>query len=142
MDKRVSKLLGPIAEPSGASEAALARLAQYAGVSLPADYLAFLRWSNGAEGLLAFSDEPGPYLALCSTEEIPELTDLGQAMHPGCLRIGGSGDSTFYLLLDVRGGSPETVKFLQFDPYGDGDGIEYQTDSFGELLEHLVEWAP
>jgi hypothetical protein len=142
VDERISKLLGPIAEPSGASDEALGRLLQYVGVPLPADYLEFLRWSNGAEGFLGSDDEEGPYLALCRAEEIPELTESGKAMHPGCLHIGSSGDSTFCLLIDVSGSTPETAQFLQFDPYGDGDGIECRTGSFGELLEHLADWAP
>lgn len=58
MDERIVELLEPMQKHMGASEQALQRLAQYAGGDLPADYLEFLRWSNGAEGAMR------PYLAL------------------------------------------------------------------------------
>src|SRR6266567_3015462 len=144
MDKRIVELLEPIADRPGASEEALEHLRQYVGAELPAEYLDFLRWRNGAEGLVvadgyigARVGEEHSWLALYRAEEIPELTDLGSKMHPGYLAIGGSGDSTFYVLLDTSSRSPETMEFVQFDPYGEGDGIEYRTTSFYELLDHL-----
>ena len=149
VDERVAQLLQPIADRPGASEAAIARLRQYVGADLPSDYVDFLRWRNGAAGLVvaegvigAVVGEEHSWLVLYPAEEIPELTDFGAPMHPGYLCIGSSGDSTFYVLLDIRSRNPQTMEFAQFDPYGfgpsgDEDGIEYRTTSFYELLKHL-----
>jgi hypothetical protein len=144
MDKQIVELLEPIADRPGASEEALEHLRQYVGADLPTEYLGFLRWSNGAEGFMRSTGwlgkklgGEGHYLALYRAEKIPELTDLGSDMPPGYLAIGNSGDSTFYVLLDTRSRNPETMEFVQFDPYGEGAGVEYRTTSFYELLDHL-----
>ncbi len=143
MDERIAKLLASVGEGPGASEAAIARLWQYVGADLPPDYLDFLYWRNGWSGFLATGgvigeklDGKGLYITLYSAEEIPELSDLGAAMHPDFLDIGDSGDSTFSILLDTTSRDPETMEFAQFDPSGYDEGIEYRTASFSDLLEH------
>ena len=52
MEQTFADLTHQMDHHPGASEVVLAELQDEAGVTLPADHLAFLRWSNGAEGRL------------------------------------------------------------------------------------------
>jgi hypothetical protein len=70
----------------GATEPALRALQAEARTELPDDYIAFLRWSNGAEG------EIGPnYIVIWSAEEIEQDPYPWEEVIPGILFITSDG---------------------------------------------------
>jgi hypothetical protein len=135
MDERIVKLLEPMTRCPGASEAALERLRAYAGADLPADYLEFLRWSNGVSGLLATPRQhlaqlggTGPEGHLHSAEETIDWTESWTG-RLGYLFIGAFNDSGDHLLLDTRSSDAGALPYLLVDAYWSADdGEEWEGD--------------
>jgi hypothetical protein len=154
MDERIASLLEPLERLPGASEEVLERLRQTAGGDLPADYVEFLRWSNGAVGtvrpalsVIAEQGVAGSDLRLFSAELVLELTGIFGQLWPGYLVLGGQATAnprvlvdTFLLLLDTRAPQGGVAPFAVADVYPEEgtDGIEFRTHTFYELL---VQWS-
>jgi hypothetical protein len=150
MHDRLVKLLEPMSQRPGASEATLQRLRNYVGADLPADYLQFLRWSDGVWGVMRTPRQPiaalggtGPQGSLHSVAEAIEYTQAwtGRA---GYLWLGAFNDGSDHLLLDTRGGDPKSMVYLRVDQYWDEDAPDssqrykpYRTTSLYDLLHHL-----
>jgi len=75
----------------GANEKALGELQRAVHIELPADYLAFLRWANGAEG-----DIGRNYVQLWSVEEITSDPYPFEEFVPGLLFIAGDGGAGLF----------------------------------------------
>src|SRR5438876_3839984 len=108
MDGQIATLLEPLEKSAGASEEVIERLRQFAGGELPADYLEFLRWSNGAVGtmrpalpLIAALGLEGPDLCLFSAELVLELTSFFGQSWPGYLVLGGQATANPRVLVDT-----------------------------------------
>lgn len=86
------RLLGPDLLPEvGATDAALTRLETQATIVLPADYLAFMRWSDGIEGKI------GPnYVAFWPAGEIASNPYRYAEFVPGLLFFGGDGGAALF----------------------------------------------
>jgi hypothetical protein len=131
MEERIVKLLEPMKKRPGVSEESPHRLCRAVGAELPAEYLEFLRWSDGAKGpmrpylpLIAERLTDAPHHVLFSAEEVLELTvspksyaQKWRALYPGYLVISfGAG----YLgLLDLVGRKPETMTYAVADEFLD-----------------------
>ena len=78
----------------GASEAQVKSLHEALGMSLPQDYIAFLIFSNGAEGFVG----PNSYLMLWSSSQIPELNAAYSVSEfaPELVLFGTNGGGTGY----------------------------------------------
>jgi hypothetical protein len=85
------KLVRAMSKQPGATESALSTLEEQARVGLPNDYLAFLRWRNGAEGAI------GPnYLVILSAEEIAEDPYPWEAFVPDVFFIASDGGEALF----------------------------------------------
>jgi hypothetical protein len=136
---------------SGASEAELERLRQYVGADLPADSLGFLRWSNGAHGvmgttrpLIADLGGMGPIGRLYGAEEAIEHTEYWKRP-TGYLHIGDFNDASLRILLDTRSGDTGSMMFAMADVYWDEAVDEdreeeqpYRAASLYDLLDRLA----
>jgi hypothetical protein len=80
MDERTAKLLEPTNRRPDVSEGSLKRLRRAVSAELPAEYLEFLRWSDGAKGPMR------PYLPLIAER----LTDAPHGSDTGLARFGSS----------------------------------------------------
>lgn len=117
----------------GASDDAIEELRTKARVSLPDDYLAFLRWSNGAEG------EIGPnYLRISSAEDVAEDPYPFADYVPGLLFIGSDGGEALFAF-DTRS-DPMPIVITHTD---DLDGMLVQLGaSFSDFLDVMarIDW--
>jgi hypothetical protein len=94
MDDRWPEFFGRMSRNPGAAEEAIARLQAAARVPVPDDYLAFLRWCNGAEG------EIGPnYIRFDAAEDVANREYGGYVFEefvPGLWFIGGDGAEALF----------------------------------------------
>lgn len=84
----------------GASEPAIAAAEQAIGRSLPDDYRAFLRESNGIEGLVGEA-----YLMLWPVEELGTLNADARTYVPGLVLVGGDGGGEALGFLETNRGT-------------------------------------
>ena len=75
----------------GAKEKALGELQRAVRIELPADYLEFLRWTNGADG-----DIGRNYVQVWSAEEITSDPYPFEEFVPGLLFIAGDGGAALF----------------------------------------------
>lgn len=97
---------------SPASESAIRMLIEACDFVLPQEYLLFLRYSNGGEGVLCI--EPW-YFRLCAAEDV---VSYNQGYHveeflPGYFAIGSNGGDEM-LAIRKRDGSPCPVYMVPF----------------------------
>lgn len=74
-----------------ANEKALGELQRAVRIELPADYLAFLRWTNGADGDIGTN-----YVQVWSAEEITSDPYPFEEFVPGLLFIAGDGAAALF----------------------------------------------
>lgn len=125
-------LRGFLSQP-GASEGALEQLAQSLGAPLPADYRAFLRYSNGGEGFIGRND----YLRFYTAENLLEINqayEIDQYL-PGFLLVGSNtiGDA-ICLRPPLAEGQVMQVPFIPLRR----DYAEPGESSFGDFLTRLA----
>ena len=96
-----------------ASEGAISSLCQRIGFELPADYLDFLRFSNGGCGDLPV--QPWRFDSLWTAEELVDFNrDYQVATYcPGFFGIGSSGGGEMFAF-DMRGAQPWPVAIVPF----------------------------
>ncbi len=126
LSPELTRLTGALRQRPGASEAAIAEfLAAVEDIRVPADYLDFMRCSNGAYGQ---SGEEGLWVRLDSIEDVAPIT-RGQRAPDGLLLIGGTrlGHG---LAIDARS---RQVELVTVDPswWGNWDVL----DRLGPTLE-------
>ncbi len=86
MEEHFATLVREMTTAPGAAESALAELREKVGIGLPADYLAFLRWSNGAAGTSGEN-----YIEIWTAEEVASDSHLFEESVPEILFIAGDG---------------------------------------------------
>ena len=103
------------------------------GVNLPQDYTAFLRQSNGGEGLIG----PNSYLILWSVEELVSLNEAYQVNEyaPGLLLFGSDGGGDAYAFNTKECNHIVRVPFVGMDV----SAVEQLADDFGGFLETLAK---
>src|SRR5262249_39128701 len=109
-----------------ASEAVIEALTATCDFELPAEYLSFLRYSNGGEGFLCI--EPW-YFRLCSAEDVIEYNrgyNVEEFLH-GWFAIGSSGGGEM-LVIRKRDGSPCPVYMVPFIPMAESDAVQIGHD--------------
>ena len=94
MDQRVIELTEALSKRSGASEASLNEFMAATGVHLPAQYLEYMKMSNGGEGYVGQSS----YLALFPIEKIMPINKAAatEEFAPGLLIFANNGMGTSY----------------------------------------------
>ncbi len=109
-----------------ASEEAIATLTADCDFALPDDYLSFLRYSNGGEGVLSI--EPG-YFQLWTAEELVEHNQGYQVdvFAPSFFAIGSSGGGEM-LAIRKQDGSPCPVYMIPFIGMDESDAIQIARD--------------
>lgn len=127
----IKQLVSALERRPPASEDAVRDLMSGSWVALPEDYLDFLRYSNGAEGLIGDS-----YIALWSAEEILLANEgyLTRKFNPDVILIGSNMGSVGYGLTSRRGQS--IVVEVPFDSADPMDVVE-RADSFKSFLVWL-----
>lgn len=98
----------------------------------PADYLEFLRLSNGGIG-----HGPNLYVNLGSAKEVPQITEGYRALRfaPGLLIIGGDGLGNI-IGIDIR--NHRHIKYVWLDPVSiDWEFINHSAQSLHEMLAFL-----
>jgi hypothetical protein len=131
----------------GADEATIQQLVAAVGVDLPSGYREFLRRANGADGFIRSASlaerisgyQGDQYVTLHAVETVLELLKLERPSEEAAwVPIGGSGSSTFGIVLDIHSGDPKEMEYLQVDPYGEeAEKVEHRTGSLEEMLDHL-----
>jgi cell wall assembly regulator SMI1 len=119
----------------GATEDKLQQLQASLPRSLPDDYLAFLRWSDGAEGVI------GPnYIQLWAVETVSAMVHAHEEFVPGLLFIASDGGAGLFAY-DLRQATMPIV-------ITHTDDLDLATlvplaPSFGSFLEFLVrqDWS-
>ena len=135
----IARILAPLDRGAGVSDAQLAALAaDLAGVfpaPLPDDYVAFLRYANGADGTLS----NGVPIVLWEAETILEANadTVEEGWMPGCLLVGSdSGD--FLYGIDLRTDSMHDAKYIETEDVGIAwDYLLWSGPSFLALLRYL-----
>ena len=135
----IARILAPLDRGPGASEAQLAALgADLAGVfpaPLPDDYVAFLRYANGADGTLA----NGAPVVLWEAELLLEANadTIEGGWMPGCLLIGSDGGD-FPFGIDLRTDALHDAKYVETEDVGIAwDYLLWSGPSFLALLRYL-----
>lgn len=123
---------------SGAGESAITEMLRELATPLPADYLDFLRRSNGAIG-----KGPDIFLNLEPAEAIPETTTGYEAPQycPGLVIIGGDGCGNI-IGIDTRSGDPATMEYVVLDPIWldiDSESCQYRSTSLCDVLKYLAD---
>ena len=132
-------LLEQLEKRGAVSESSLAVLLQWAEINyrtvLPADYIEFLRYSDGTVG-----HGPDIYVILDAAEEVPATTEgYGTAeFAPGLVVIGSDGFGNL-IGIDVRQEAPDASRYLLTDSLAlSWDDQELSGASYaGSLLELL-----
>lgn len=114
----------------GANEQALSELQAAVQVELPADYLAFLRWTNGADG-----DIGKNYVQVWPAEEITSDPYPFEEFVPGLLFIASDGGSGLFGF-DTRM-HPMPIVIIHRDDL-DLDYLVVAAPSFTAFLEFLT----
>jgi len=123
---------------AGASEHAIDQMLTDLKAPLPADYVAFLRRSNGAVG-----HGPDLFVILEPAERIREATiEYGAAeYYPGLVVIGGDGCGN---LLGINGRScdPEQMEYVVFDPVWldlESESCQHRSKTLQDVFAYLVQ---
>jgi len=132
MNYELSKLFGSVGSRESASESDIERVEKHFGVSLPEDYLEFLRFSNGIEGIL----KGGTYVSIWPIEEVvDDNTDYEvNELAPGIILFGSNGGGTAFGF-DFRDKSAAIVEvpFIGMDL----DEVRYRARNFIEFISSL-----
>ena len=105
------------------------------GVSLPPDYLEFLRWSNGGDGFL---DVQPNYLRIWPANLVGEYNRLYQMAEfvPGYLAFADAGGHEFFAF-DTRESDSWSVYAIPFIPMDVRESL-LVASNFSLLLAHLI----
>jgi hypothetical protein len=131
MNDRIRNITAEMEKTDGATEQSLDKLRAHFGVKLPAEYVEFMRTTNGADGPIGSVE----YLQIWPAEEIIELDLLRVDMkeeHPEWLFFGGMGGGSSYAF-DTRYQPMPVVEVDMIDP----DSNEVRGGAFEEFLENL-----
>lgn len=134
MEEAIKKLVRRLHLNPGAREDVINSLVRSLHISLPKQYVDFMRFSNGAEGEIGASN----YLVIWPAEEVVELNE-GYAVSefaPGLVLFGGDGGDTGYAF-DVRFNEMPIVKLPLVGM--DIKLIEPLGENFKEFLEALLD---
>lgn len=134
MDPRLLELMRDVERNAGASKEALQSLTEAIGVSLPGEYLDWMRISNGGEGFLG----PVSYLMLWPAEEIRERNhrlEVSKLM-PGFVLFASNGGDAAYAF-DTRSGAPSSMPIIEI-PYVD-IGVEGASRARGSGFRAFLE---
>ena len=115
-----------------ADAAAIEKLIATAGIELPEEYVACLRYSNGGEGELGIT--PG-WFQLWSAEEVVDLNKEYEVEQnaPGLFAFGSSGGGEWFAF-DTRGQKPWKVVMLPFIPMDIKEAIVIADDFIAFIL--------
>jgi hypothetical protein len=130
------KYLHQIKFREGATTEEITTLQKNLNTVLPADYLDFLRYSNGGIG-----HGPELFVILDHVNEVATTTEgyAAPEFAPG-LAIFGSDGCGNLLGIDTRNGNPETMEYVFVDPYSmDWEEIGCRTTSLSRLLEYVAK---
>lgn len=129
-----SRLTATLDRNPGADRATVAAVGAHLGVILPADYVDFLAYSNGAEGPMG----SWAYIRLWAAEDLARDNDGYDVrkLAPGLLLFGSDGADTAYGF-DFRSQPPEvvTLPFIGLKL----DEIEARDSTFTAFLKRLGE---
>ncbi len=132
MEKRMRELTGELEFNPGTSDDVLRKVESRLNISLPTQYVDFLRQSNGAEGSVGENS----YLVLWSIEEIEPLNEAYAVNEfaPGLIFIGSDGGDVAYAF-DTR---DEAMPIVEVPFIGmDVKAIKLCGRTFLEFLEYL-----
>jgi hypothetical protein len=109
-----------------ASAAAIESLEASCDFTLPEEYLSFLRFSDGGDGVLCI--EPW-YFQLCSAEEVVAYNQgyNVEEFLPGFFALGSNGGGEM-LAIRKRDGSPCPVYMVPFIPMAESDAVQIAHD--------------
>jgi hypothetical protein len=142
MSERIERILDKVKRQPGASEVDIQQLLDYAACELPAEYLDFLRWSNGVEGTVG--EDHNSYLALFSTRHVAE-NDEGYGLPeftPGFLLIGSDmGGDGFAFDVEGKFGPPMGIVRLDLASMS-LDHFRYLAPTFYDFLVVLSTADP
>ncbi len=110
-DPKLRYLATALEKNPGVCEAEVAAFTKAAGVTLPGDYLSFMRTANGAEGFVG----DGEYLRLWPIRELLEsnLDYLVQERAPGLFLFGTTGGGQAFAFDTRQEGMP--IVMVPFD---------------------------
>jgi hypothetical protein len=94
MDVRITEILANCEKRPPATRAQIDDLAKAAGIQLPADYVEFLMYSNGAEGFVG--EEDMNYLALWPVEDVRLHSARDYALFIVFIGSNGGGEGYGY----------------------------------------------
>ena len=132
MDETVIELTRGLDLNPGASENLLKKVELQLGVSLPPEYVDFVKYSNGAEGIIGENS----YLVLWPMEEIDLLNEAYAVSEfaPGLLLFGSDGGGAGYAF-DTRS---ETMPIVEVPFIGMNlDNTKLCGQTFIEFLKYL-----
>jgi hypothetical protein len=120
---------------AGAGEGDLDRLRHVAAVPLPAEYLAFLAFSDGGEGPLGV--DPGCVIIDSAGDAASQKENKAfEEFFPGFFMFGGNGAGEL-LAFDVRGSMPWPVVMIDMTNINLEESVVKIADNFSCLLEHI-----
>ena len=107
MDPRIPELTKALKKNPGADENVLRQMMVSLGAAIPADYLEFLRSTNGAEGAIGGK----AYVTIWPAEEVTVLNEeyAVNEFAPGLLLFGSDGGDTGYAF-DTRSNEERVVE--------------------------------
>jgi hypothetical protein len=94
MDARITRILAKCDKGPPASLAQIDELTKAVGMELPADYIEFLMWANGAEGFVGEGDMN--YLALWPIETVRLYGARDYALFVVFIGSNGAGEAYGY----------------------------------------------
>lgn len=134
MDTRTVELTKTLKRTPGADENTLREMSSSLGLSLPPDYLEFLRSTNGAEGPIGEKS----YVSVWPAEEVKALNDEYAVAEcaPGLLLFGSDGGDTGYGF-DTRSKEERVVEvpFIGMSL----DSVMPCGRSLGDFFEYLAQ---
>lgn len=132
MNEQLQTLTRSLTKQPGAAPTMIEKVMAALGVKPPADYIAFLRASNGAEGFMP----NGRYLMLEPVEQLVPCNEpygLGSSS-PGLVTFGSDGGMTLFAF-DIRR-SPIAIVAVDATCMENGP-VTQCGDTFVEFLEYL-----
>jgi hypothetical protein len=134
MDPKIVELTKALKKNPGADENALGQMSSSLGISLPADYVEFLRSTNGAEGPVGEQS----YVSVWPVEEVKVLNDeyAVSEFAPGLLLFGSDGGDTGYAF-DTRSKEERIVEvpFIGMSL----DAVTPRGRSLADFFEYLAQ---
>jgi hypothetical protein len=131
MNEDISKIIDKLYLNDAVSESRLFDIQRKFGIRFPADYVDFLKTSNGAEGNIGQS-----YIMLWSLEDIVTLNEAYAVNEfaPGLLIIGSDGGGTAYAF-DLR---TEQMQLVEVPFIGMSlDEIRVLSNTFDGFINYL-----